>query len=123
MRNMLETEKSIQGSDPEMDELAEKLVSKVIPRLLRPMETGGNQVKPVLLHADLWHGNVGVDMKTDEPVLYDCGSFYGHNEYDHGMWRRTRYRLNRTHIRAYHKLVEFSPPAEDHDDRNALYAL
>jgi len=80
MRNMLSTEREIQGPDEEMDELAEKLLRKVIPRLIRPMETGGNKIKPVLLHADVWHGNVGIDMQTDAPVLYDCASFYGHNE-------------------------------------------
>jgi protein-ribulosamine 3-kinase len=39
------------------------------------------------------------------------------------MWRAARYRTNKSHVRAYHKLVEISEPAEDHDDRNASYAL
>jgi protein-ribulosamine 3-kinase len=42
---------------------------------------------------------------------------------DLGMWRAARYRTNKAHIRAYHKLIEISAPVEDHDDRNALYAL
>jgi len=39
------------------------------------------------------------------------------------MWRAARYRTNKSHVRAYHKLLEISAPAEDHDNRNALYAL
>lgn len=39
------------------------------------------------------------------------------------MFRAARYRTNKSHIHAYHKHVEISHPAEDFDDRNALYAL
>ncbi|KAF2683552.1 hypothetical protein K458DRAFT_487708 [Lentithecium fluviatile CBS 122367] len=120
MRHMLSTEREIQGPDEEMDELAEKLLTKVMPRLIRTMETGENKIKPVLLHAHLWHGNVGIETKTGARMLYDSASFYGHNEYDFGMWRRPRYRFDRTHMRKYH---EISAPVEDEDDRNALYAL
>lgn len=42
---------------------------------------------------------------------------------DLGMFRQARYRTNKSHIRAYHKLMEISHPAEDFEDRNALYAL
>lgn len=38
-------------------------------------------------------------------------------------WRATRYRTNRTHQKAYRRLVEPSVPEEDHDDRNALYGV
>jgi protein-ribulosamine 3-kinase len=123
LHSIMAIERSIHGADPEMDALSSKIMTKVVPRLLRPLETGGNKIKPVLLHGDMWHGNVSVDNETDEPILYDAGSFFGHNEYDLSPWRATRYRFNRTHVRAYHKLVPVSEPAEDHDDRNALYAL
>jgi hypothetical protein len=39
------------------------------------------------------------------------------------MFRAARYRTNKAHVRAYHKLVEISYPITDFDDRNALYAL
>ena len=39
------------------------------------------------------------------------------------MFRAPRYRTNKSHVRAYHKIIEISYPTEDHDDRNALYAL
>lgn len=141
MKYAMEREIQVQGPHPELQELEEKVLTKVIPRLIRPMETEGRKIKPCLLHGDLWHGNVGVDNVTDEPVLYDCGSLYGHNECmgsippekvmrliyicctdDHGMWRASRYRTNKPHVRAYWRTVEMSEPAEDQDDRHALYA-
>src|SRR5271154_4577929 len=54
MKESLRLEREIQGADEEMGRLAEDLVAKVIPRLLRPMETNGRCVEPVLLHGDLW---------------------------------------------------------------------
>jgi protein-ribulosamine 3-kinase len=82
-KNSLKGEKAIQGHDDEMTELGEAMIGKVIPRLLAPMESGGRSLKPCLLHGDLWHGNVGIDLATDEPMLYDFCSFYGHNECRH----------------------------------------
>jgi len=56
------------------------MLGKVIPRLLRPMETGGRSIKPALVHGDLWCGNAAVDTQTDRPLIYDPASFYAHNE-------------------------------------------
>ncbi|PMD43817.1 hypothetical protein L207DRAFT_510291 [Hyaloscypha variabilis F] len=116
-------ERGVQGQNDEMDELYEAMFKNVIPRLLRPLQTGGRSIKPSLVHGDLWHGNVGVDMTSDEPILYDPCATYAHNEYDMTSWRAARYRTNRHHQTAYHKFVEISQPVEDCDDRNALYAL
>jgi protein-ribulosamine 3-kinase len=80
MRGTVELEQAIQGHNQELQDLAEKMYAKVIPRLLRPMESGGRRLKPTLVHGDLWHGNVGVDMETDQPILFDCCAFYGHHE-------------------------------------------
>lgn len=48
----------IHGEDTELDELTDILVDKVIARLLRPLQTGGRNIKPSLCHGDLWDGNV-----------------------------------------------------------------
>ncbi|KAK6824517.1 Ketosamine-3-kinase [Apiospora arundinis] len=38
----------------------EDFFTRFIPRLLRPLETGGRQITPTLLHTNLWDGNIGV---------------------------------------------------------------
>jgi len=106
-----------------MDALSAEIMTKVVPRLLRPMETGGNKIKPVLLHGDMWHGNVSVDTKTRKPILYDAGCLFGHHEFEAAPWRATRYAFNKTHLDAYLEIVPASKPQEDYDDRNELYAV
>ena len=68
------------GPWKEIETLEPDMVSKVIPRLLRPLETDGRSVKPSLVHGDLWCGNVAIDVATDLPLVYDPSSFYAHNE-------------------------------------------
>lgn len=80
MKDTMKAELETHGPDEELEELSEKILTKVIPRRIRPMETEGRSIKPVLVHGDLWHGNVSVDNETKEPVLYDPCCFYGHYE-------------------------------------------
>ena len=68
------------GPCKEFDELMPNLFEKVIPRLLRPLETAGNSIKPSLVHGDLWCGNAAVDMEADKPIVFDPSSFWAHNE-------------------------------------------
>jgi protein-ribulosamine 3-kinase len=68
------------GPWEEMQQHRKEMVEKVIPRLLRPMETDGLAVRPALVHGDLWCGNAAVDTQTDCPLIYDPSSFYAHNE-------------------------------------------
>ena len=65
---------------PGLDEATEQFVEKVIPRLLRPLETGGREVRPTLCHGDLWDGNIQVDVDRKRPIIFDACCFYGHNE-------------------------------------------
>ncbi|KAJ3218973.1 hypothetical protein HDU67_003337 [Dinochytrium kinnereticum] len=53
----------------------EKTCNIVIPFLL-----GGLDFDPVLIHGDLWAGNVGSDLQTGCPVIFDPSSVYAHNE-------------------------------------------
>lgn len=74
------------GPWEEMETLKLDMLNKVIPRLLRPMETNGRSIKPSLVHGDLWCGNADVDSQTDRPLIYDPASFYAHNECEILRW-------------------------------------
>ena len=81
LRHVLKVREERAGSDAELDRLTPDLFNKVIPRLLRPLETKGRTVKPALIHGDLWCGNVGiVDKDTLDGIVYDPASFWAHNE-------------------------------------------
>ena len=80
LRADIEWEHSIRGPDPEFDATADEFFEKVIPRLLRPLQTGGRSIEPVLVHGDLWPGNVQIDGATQRIVLFDSCCCYGHNE-------------------------------------------
>ncbi len=83
MKQMLEWEMKAHvgdDTDQEMEDLSKKLIGLVVPRLLRPMETGGRSIIPVLVHGDLWPGNVKHDASTGRVMIYDSGACWGHNE-------------------------------------------
>lgn len=80
MKHTMEKERLIHGPNDELDRLSPMILQRVIPRLLRPMESGGRKLRPVLIHGDLWHGNVAIGDGTNAPVLYDPCAFYAHNE-------------------------------------------
>lgn len=136
--DVVEYEKEVQGLDEEMEELTKQIVEKVIPRLCRPLETGGRSIKPLLIHGDLWDGNASVNMRTGKPVIYDAAAMYAHNECEVTSSMRhiilltytvefmtfviPRHRMNRPYIKEYNKFFPPSEPVEDFDDRLTLYA-
>lgn len=100
------------------------LFDKVIPRLLPPLETSGRTIIPSLVHADLWCGNASiVNEETEEGIGFDPAAFWAHNEYELGNWRPARNQFTRLYFNEYHSHVPKAEPAEDYDDRNALYSL
>jgi fructosamine-3-kinase len=137
-RELLRLEQEAQGSNQELLELTGPFLEKVVPRLLRPLETGGRSIKPCLIHGDLWHGNASTDGDSKLPIIFDAASFYARNECmaldrvifgvylrvldDLGVWRATWNKIGKPYIMSYHKHFPISQPKEDHDDRNALYA-
>ena len=80
LRFAIDLEIEAKGHDHEFDELLPTIFDKVIPRLLRPLETAGRSVKPCLVHGDLWYANSGIDVNTNQPLVFDACSFYAHNE-------------------------------------------
>lgn len=77
---VFENEERSQGPDEEVQHLCNEILSKVIPRLLRPLETGGRHIEPRLIHGDVWDGNTSTDVATNLPVIYDATCIYAHNE-------------------------------------------
>ncbi len=121
-RSGLEYAQRMRGEDPELQAVAEEFIDKVVPRLLRPLQTGGRNIKPSLCHGDLWDGNMQVDSATREPTLFDPCPFYGHHEMDLQCMRSPRYMVGLEFVEMY-KEVGASEPVGDFDDRNALYAM
>ena len=76
----MENEIRSQGPDTEVQQLYEVMLKKVVPRLPRPLETGGRQIQPRLVHGDIWDGNVSTDIATDNPIIFDATCIYAHNE-------------------------------------------
>ncbi|KAH6673550.1 Fructosamine kinase-domain-containing protein [Halenospora varia] len=115
---------SLEGGGPwEMEDCKRDMVEKVIPRLLRPLESGGRRVKSVLAHGDSWCGNAVVGIETGRWLIFDPSSFHAHNECELGNWRPKRNKFGSEYFEKYHEYVPKSEPVEDWDDRNALYAL
>lgn len=113
------------GIWPELEQAAEQLVDKVIPRLLDNLTHDGKPIKPYFVHGDLWVGNIATSQEDGEILLYDSGGFYGHNEYDISTWRCIYNRAVQNNVFARHYMQHFEPaePAEEWDDRNRLYSL
>jgi protein-ribulosamine 3-kinase len=73
-------EAKMHGLNPEIQELEKKILEKVVPRLLRPLETGGRTIQPRLIHGDIWDGNVSTKVEDDAPMIFDACCTYAHNE-------------------------------------------
>lgn len=83
MRYLLLAERLAQVPPKDVDEyqrLINVLFDRLIPRLLRPLETGGREIKPRLLHTNIWHGNTSINIENGRPLVYDACAVYGHNE-------------------------------------------
>ena len=79
-KHMLNLNLERAGKSEQLDALTPAFFEKVIPRLLRPLETGGNSIAPALVHGDLWCGNAAMDLEDDMPIVFDRCCFWAHNE-------------------------------------------
>ncbi len=125
LRAMLKHEEKAQGPHTAaLQNLFQNLFDKVIPRLLRPMETGGYKITPSLIHGDFWDGNVATKYEDGAPVTYDAGAFWGHNEYDiRTMAVQSRYVFGPEWQAEYLKYYPPAHPRKDFEGRSALYLL
>jgi len=74
-QSFVDQELASQGPSGEIERLVLGLKEKVIPRLLRPLDTHGRKLRPVALHGDIWCGNIGTNAVTGEPVYFDPAVF------------------------------------------------
>ena len=80
MRSLLEQEESLRGSNEEFTCLQIAFFEKVVPRLLRPLETGGRTIAPCLIHSDLWPGNIKPMANHRGICMFDSCTYWGHHE-------------------------------------------
>jgi len=95
----------------------QRLQERAIPVLL-----GNLSVRPVLLHGDLWSGNVALDRKSQRPMIYDPASYYGHNEADLAI-ARIFGGFPESFFVAYHQHLPKIEPAEQYTVRQNLYEV
>lgn len=116
-------DKETNGVWQEMELVFARVQSYLIPRLIGALESDGRRVRPCLIHGDLWDGNVATDADNGNPVIFDCGAYYAHNEMELGIWRAERHELKAEPFRLeYLRNFEASEPKEEWDDRNRLYS-
>ncbi|KAK5662617.1 hypothetical protein OQA88_8531 [Cercophora sp. LCS_1] len=121
---ILEREEKIRGPHGEQDaKLKEDYVSKVLPRYLRPLESGGRTLEPALCHTDLWPGNVKYRLDNVSSLVFDANALWAHSELELGLFRNPRYPLGKAYIEEYLKTVPISEPEEDFDSRNIMYMI
>jgi len=118
-----ETEIDNNGPSEEYQQAFDVLRNHVIPKILEPLQAEGRDLKPCLLHGDLWEGNCATNLASGVPVVFDAASFYGHNELDLAMWRRDISRFSKSYFRQYLRNMPPSEPRDQWDDRNRLYAI
>ena len=125
LKDVLRYDIEANGPWLELEAASNQLIAVVIPRLLGVLQSDGREIKPALIHGDLWEQNIGVDMETGEMVIFDPGSIFAHNEMEFGTWRCSWafHFKNPIYMRMYQRHIEPSEPAEEWDDRNRLYSL
>lgn len=89
--------------------------------LLRPgaLETffEGIEVRPSVLHGDLWSGNVAA--VGSEPAIFDPATYFGHHEAEWGMsWCAG---FGGSFWSAYHECIPRQPGFDDRADLYTLY--
>lgn len=84
LKDVIKYDNDTNGPWPEYDVVCKQLIDAVIPRLLGALQSEGRDIKPTLIHGDLWERNVGMDMDTGNIVVFDPGCTYAHNEMEFG---------------------------------------
>lgn len=64
LRDVCKLDLETNGRWPELERATEQVATKVVPLLLGALQAEGRQIKPSIIHGDLWDGNIGINMET-----------------------------------------------------------
>ena len=73
LRGVAKLDTEANGPLPKLEAAIDNVVERVIPRLLGVLQSDGRHLNPSLTHGDLWEGNVGTLLETDDRILFDAG--------------------------------------------------
>lgn len=130
------------GHHKALRDLVEQTANEAVPRLLGDTHLGydanrnGKGISPVIVHGDLWSGNAGrgcisrskgtvpTSGKDEEvgDVIYDPAACYTHSEFELGIMQMFG-GFGTEFYEEYHRLVPKTEPANEYEDRVALYEL
>lgn len=60
------------GAWKNLEQLVDRLITHVVPKVLGPLEAEGRVLNPTLIHGNLWDGNVGIDCENGEIYVLDA---------------------------------------------------
>jgi fructosamine-3-kinase len=124
LRHVITMDDAENGPWSALTQLEERLLSRVVPRLLDNLTKDGRVVKPCLVHGDLWEGNTGICRSTGKVYLFDAAAMYAHNEFEIGNWRCYYNKIHREiYTQTYLRHYGPSEPRDEWDDRNRLYCI
>ncbi|GAA5882294.1 hypothetical protein JCM3774_003362 [Rhodotorula dairenensis] len=103
--------------DGELERLSVDVQQRVIPHLL-----GRLDIKPALLHGDLWSGNARFSRSRESPIIFDPASYYGHSEADLGIMRMFG-GFTPAFFQRYHELIPKAAPQDEYEQRLQLYEV
>jgi protein-ribulosamine 3-kinase len=113
-----------QRLQPQIDLLTEKQGDRQLIELWSHLQLkipqffkGIDNIRPSLLHGDLWSGNVGAT--RDGPVIFDPAALYGHHEFELSI-ADIFHGFSDAFYTSYHRLI---PKSSGYQTRLKLYKL
>ena len=107
----------------ELDRLFQRTLTHLIPRLVGALESDGRSIRPVLIHGDMWDGNIAINKKTRNPCVFDAAVYYAHHEMELAIWHAPRHKLSQGgYVEEYTSKFGASEPTYEFRDRIMLYS-